>query len=82
MANETGTERIVCDGGGERAALQAEAPDEADPDLPGGVVALHHGDLREVARRVGHDRAVAHRRLELERVRDQLLRHDLDHADG
>ena len=71
---------VVGDGGGERAARQAEAGDEAAADAAGRVVALDHGDLGEVARRVGDDVAVRARGGDGAGDRDQLLRDDLDHA--
>ena len=46
------------DGRAERAALEPEAADEAEPDAPRLEVALEDGDLREVASRIGDREAV------------------------
>ena len=72
--------RVVRDGRCERAALQAEAAHEAEPDPAGAEVPLDHGDLREVARGVGDRLAGAHGRLLDERLRHDLARNEADHA--
>ena len=66
-SSETPTQTMLC---ASWATVEANAPrcspkprTKPDADLPGGVVALDDGDLGEVARRVGDDGAVAHRRL-------------------
>ena len=64
--------RVVGDGRRERAAVQAEAADEAEADAARGVVALDHGDLGQVARRVGDAVAVAHERRLHTRAGDEL----------
>ena len=58
--------RVVRDGRRHGAAAQAEAPDEAEADAAGGVVALDDRDLGEVALGVGDDLAAAHARREHE----------------
>ena len=69
------------------ATVEANAPrrspkprDEPAADPAGRVVALDHGDLGEVARRVGDDAPSRDGRLDLARERDQLPGDDLDHA--
>ena len=47
---------VVGDARPERAALEAEAADEADRYPPGLQVALEDGDLREVARGIAQPR--------------------------
>ena len=70
---------VVGDGRAERAALEPEAADEAEPDAPGLEVALEDGDLREVARRIGDRDAVDGRELVLERRGDDLVGDEPDH---
>jgi len=45
------------------SATQPEAFDQAHPHAAGVVMPLHHGQLEQVARRLGHDAAVAGRDL-------------------
>ena len=71
---------IVRDRRGERAALEPEAPDEAEPDPARAEVPLDDGDLREVSLRI-RERFAGVRRDRLdERVRDDLAGDDPDHA--
>ena len=69
---------VVGDRGGHRAALQAEALDEADADRARPAVALDARCLGEVDRRIGRHRAVDHRRLHDPVLGGQLAG---DHAD-
>src|SRR5205823_9637120 len=48
----------------------------AQADSSGRVVPLHHGDLDEVATRVGHDAPFLHGRLDCQGARQELSRHD------
>ena len=57
-----------------------EPADEAEADPAGAEVALDDGDLREVPLGVRDDLAVASRRLFDERLGDDLVGHDADHA--
>ena len=50
------------------------------PTAPGAEVPLDHGDLREVALRIGDRLAAALLRLVDERLRDDLPGHEADHA--
>ena len=72
--------RVVGDGRAERAAAEAEAADEAEPDPAGLEVALEDGDLGEVAGRVGDREPVPGRQLVDERRRDDLVGDEPDHA--
>ena len=63
---------IVCDGGSESPPFQARPRDEAEPDAAGCEVALDHGDLGEIGRRIGDSAARVH-----DRVADERTRHDL-----
>ncbi len=62
----------------ERAALQPRPGDEAEPHAAGREVAFDHGDLREVALRVGDRMPGFHCGLSHERLRHDLI---LDQAD-
>ena len=44
---------IMCDGAGNRAALQANALDETQADIAGRVVAFDDGHLQQIARGIG-----------------------------
>ena len=61
-AHDDDVVRVVRDRRRERAAPEAEPAHEPEPDPPGAEVALDHGDLREVALRVGDDRRAPARR--------------------
>src|SRR5207248_3141181 len=79
-ADDDDVVRVVRDGGGERAALQARAADEAEPDPTDAEVPLDDGDLREVAARVGDRLAVRDRGLVDEVLGHDLVRHETDHT--
>ena len=72
--------RVVRDRRCERAALQAEAAYEAEPDAARAQVPLDDGDLGEVALGVRQRLSGPVRRRVHERVRQDLARHDPDHA--
>ena len=64
----------------ERAAAEPEAADEPDADPARAEVALDHGDLRQVALGVGDRLAVDDGRLLDERLGDDLVGDEPDHA--
>ena len=64
---------IVRDGAGDRAVLQADALNEAKPDVAGAAVALDDRHLQEVARRVGDGLVAVDCCVEDEVVGDELI---------
>ena len=72
---------VVRDRRGERAALQAGAGDEAEPDPAGREVALDDGDLGEVGVGARDGVAVDDDGLAVERLRHDLILDQADRAD-
>ena len=64
----------------EGSPCEPEAADEAETDPAGAEVALEHGDLREIPRRVGDGEPVLDTRLVHERLRHDLALDEPDHA--
>ena len=73
--------RVVRDRRGERAAPEARAGDEAEPDPARREVPLDDGDLGEAGLGVGDRVAVHDDRLALERLRHDLVLDQPDRAD-
>ena len=73
--------RVMRDGGGQRAAPQSEAADEAETDVARRVVPLDDGQLEDVPRGVGFDEVVDHQGILHGGDRDDLPRHEFDHLD-
>ena len=71
---------VVGDRGAQCAALETEAAHEAEADPPRAEVTLDDRDLRQVARRVGDGLAVANCRRLDERLGDDLVGDEPDHA--
>ena len=79
-ADDDDVVRVVRDRLRERPGLQPGAADEPDAHAAGAEMPLEHGDLRQVALGVGDDLAVDDGRLLDERLGDDLVGDDPDHA--
>ena len=73
--------RVVRHRGTERAPFQSEAADESHTDIPSRAVTFDDHEFQNVSRDVGNDFPIRQLRLRQNLFRDDLVRHDFDHAD-
>jgi hypothetical protein len=73
---------IVRDGAGNRAALQADALNETQADVAGGVVTFDDRHLQQISRGVGDGVAVGDRRIQDQVIGDKLVSARTDHMNA
>ena len=71
--------RIVSDAGGDRAGVQAEAPDEADGRRSGSVT-IHDRNLEQVTLDVGNQQSIVTPRFDVNFIGDEFAIVGMDHA--